>query len=116
MDEIVIESLSLQTRIGVNQWEQAIDQCLLVDLHLYVDFKAINDHIDETINYDLISQHINAYVTKKSFQLIETVANDIAQEILTNFPIQQVKIVVNKPYALKQAKNVRVIAIRSKTV
>lgn len=111
---MIIESMHLKTRIGVNHWEQKIDQSLLIDLHIYYDFANINDAIGETINYDAICQHIEEYVTQKSFKLIETVANEIATELLKQFPIEQVKIVVNKPHALKQAKNVKVLATRAR--
>ena len=113
MDEIVIESMLLKVRIGVNQWEQKIDQTVILDLHLYHDFSMAGDNIAETIDYDALCQHIQNYVDNKSFQLIETLANTIASEVLTNFPLQQVKIIVSKPHALRQAKNVKVIATRS---
>ncbi len=114
VDEIIIESLKLSAYVGINQWEQKIKQTLLVDIHLFYDFSHTNDKIEETINYDALCQNIEAYVEQRNFQLIETIANEIANEIFTQFPVQRVKISVSKPYALRQAKNVKVIAIRLK--
>lgn len=114
MDEIIVESLSIAAYIGVNQWEQKIKQNLLIDIHLYSDLSNVKDNINETIDYDSLCLHINDIVTQTSFQLIETVANEIAIGILNQFPIKQVKIAVNKPHALRQAKNVKVIVTRSR--
>ena len=45
MDTIFIKGLSITTRIGAHEWEQQIQQRLLIDLSIPVDFKGINDEL-----------------------------------------------------------------------
>ena len=114
MDEIVIESLTIKASIGVNQWEHKIKQLLVVDIYLYCDFTDINDDINKTIDYDELSRNVESYCEQCKFKLIETVANNIALELLNQYPIQKAKVSISKPHALRQAKNVKAVAIRSK--
>lgn len=108
MDSLQIKGLTLTTRIGVFAWEQQIEQRLLIDITIPADFSTCNDCLSETIDYEKLCQQVTYYVESKSFQLIETVANEIAELIKTEFKVEQVSISVSKPHAIKNAANVQV--------
>ncbi|CDZ77688.1 Dihydroneopterin aldolase [Legionella massiliensis] len=112
LDSLHIKGLAVETHIGVHAWEQQILQRLLIDITIPADFSACEDELSKTIDYDRLCQLVTAYIETNSFQLIETVADKIANLIKTEFKIQQVSISVSKPHAIKNAANIQVNVTR----
>lgn len=108
MDKIFIESLQLKTIIGVHEWEQKLPQTLIIDLILYRNFEKIDDVVEQTIDYDALTKFVEEFITNRTFKLIETVANQVADQLLAKFPIDRITVKVSKPHALRSAKNVKV--------
>ncbi len=75
---LVIKELTVLAQIGVHAWEQSIKQNLLIDIHIPSDFTHCDDNIAKTLDYDALCQAITHYVESNSFQLIETVAQNVA--------------------------------------
>jgi 7,8-dihydroneopterin aldolase/epimerase/oxygenase len=63
MDLVLIESLGVDTVIGVYDWERTITQRLVLDLELATDIRpaAADDDIALTLDYAAISEHIAAF-------------------------------------------------------
>jgi dihydroneopterin aldolase len=116
MDKIEISDIKLNTLIGIYDWEQQTPQALLLDIALQTDAKKIAeaDNIAHAIDYDKLVQHIFNFVETHHFQLIETLAEHIAQEILSHFPTPWVQLTLHKPGALTQAKDVAITIERSR--
>lgn len=112
MDQLTISGLSVLTRIGVHQWEQAIDQRLLIDIKIPTDVSNCQDELTNTIDYDQLCKQITTYVESNQFALIETVANNVAELIKTQFLVTQVTIQVTKPHAIKNATSVGITVTR----
>lgn len=112
MDTLIIKSLSVSTKIGVYAWEQRIKQQLLIDINLTADFSVCQDDLNNTIDYAALCGQITQFVESKSFKLIETVANEVADLIKQNFKIEQITVGVSKPHAIKNAANIQVIIQR----
>jgi dihydroneopterin aldolase len=112
MDQLDITGLSVFTKIGVYAWEQAMEQRLLIDISIPCDSSHYRDELSDAIDYDKLCQTVTAFVESHAFALIETVANQIAQLIQTNFAIQQVTVRVAKPHAIKNAANISVTVRR----
>lgn len=112
MDKLEIKALSVMTHIGVYAWEQKILQRLLIDITIPVDLSACNEELDKTIDYDKLCQTVSAFLASNSFQLIETVANRIAQLIKEEFNVAEITVSVSKPQAVKNAANVSVTVTR----
>ncbi|MDP1601886.1 MAG: dihydroneopterin aldolase [Legionella sp.] len=112
MDSLDIKGLSVNTRIGVHNWEQRIAQRLLIDINIPADLSACNDEIDKTIDYDKLCQRVTEHVESNAFKLIETVANTVAEIIKNEFNIAQVTVSVSKPHAVKNASDIRVTVQR----
>lgn len=111
-DTLVISGLTIATRIGVHEWEQRIDQKLLIDISIPVDLSICNNELSNTIDYDALCQCVTAFVESNAFTLIETVAEQIAALIKERFNVMQLKVSVSKPNAIKNAANVCVTIIR----
>ncbi|KTC86067.1 MULTISPECIES: dihydroneopterin aldolase [Legionella] len=112
MDYLDIKGLTIATRIGVYAWEQQISQRLVLDITIPANFSACEDKIDQTIDYSTLCQLITDFVESNAFQLIETVANQVAQLIKKEFNLEQVTVSVSKPHAIKNASDVRVTVTR----
>lgn len=112
MDSLLIENLSLETRIGVHDWEQRIMQRLLISITINRDFSTCDETLANTIDYAALCQQIGHFVTSNQFQLIETVANQIATLIKTNFLCDTVTVKVNKPQAIPNASAVCISVTR----
>ena len=108
MDLLQISALSVMTKIGVHAWEQKILQQLSIDLSIGTDFRECQDKLENTLDYDKLCQTITEFVSSNSFALIETVAEEIARLIKTNFKVEELSVTVHKPQAIKNAKSVSV--------
>ncbi|CAM3747258.1 dihydroneopterin aldolase [Rheinheimera salexigens] len=117
MDIVFIKQLQINTVIGVYEWEKNIQQRLLIDLELSTDIRiaAANDDIRQALDYAIIAERIKQFVTAKPIELIETVAEQVANLLLTEFATLSVKVTVCKPDALSDAQTVGVTIIRSAT-
>lgn len=114
MDIIFIEQLCVMTTIGVYDWEQRIRQKLIFDIEMEWDNRkaAASDDVKECLNYAEISDAVVQYVEKNRFALVERVAEEVAELLLTRFPSPWVRIKVSKPNAVAQTKHVGVIIER----
>ena len=82
MDIIFIRDLRIDTVIGIYDWERAIKQTLSFDLEMATDIAraAASDCIDDTLNYKAVAKRIIAFVEDSDFQLVETLAERVAEE------------------------------------
>ena len=112
MDTLNITALKVNTKIGVYAWEQRINQQLLIDMSLNADFSNCQDELNNALDYAALCETVTQFVESKSFQLIETVANDVAQLIKETFKVSQLTVAVSKPHAVKNAANIQVIVQR----
>ena len=87
---------------GVLSDEQNLGGKFEVDVDLYCDLSkgAKSDHLKDTINYERVYDCIHTIVLKRKHFLLESLASDIANGILMNFPfVQNVTVRVRKPGA-----------------
>ena len=112
MDMLHISALSIKTHIGIHAWEQRILQQLLLDIRIPTDLTKCNNQLENTIDYDQLSQRVTAFVESTTYTLIETVAESVAQFIKDEFHIAELTLSVSKPHAIKNAGNVSVTITR----
>lgn len=109
-DFIEIEDLLVRTIVGINPDERENRQDVLITVRLEADLRpaARTDSIDDAINYKSIKKSIIAFVEQSSFQLVETLAEEVAQVCLKDSRVQRVRVHLRKPGALRFAKTVGV--------
>ncbi|BBG59948.1 Dihydroneopterin aldolase [Providencia rustigianii] len=114
MDIVFIEQLSVITTIGVYDWEQKIEQKLVLDIEMGWNNKpaAMSDNVDDCLNYALVSQRIIDHLENNKFALVERVAEEVAQLLLNEFKSPWVRVKVSKPGAVVRAKNIGVLIER----
>lgn len=110
MDIVFVNKLQIDTVIGVYEWEKSIKQTLVIDLQLATDIRtaAAGDDLAHTIDYAVVCEKVQQLVQAKPLELIETVAENIANLLLTEFPAKAVLVRVGKPSAVKAAATVGV--------
>lgn len=98
MDVISIKALKISTIIGVHPHEKLVPQRLIVHIDLPVDatLPAQNDDLEKALDYDKVCQRIRDFAQNHTFELIETFAERLAQELLGNFNILWIKLRVEK--------------------
>lgn len=114
MDIIFLRELTIETVIGIYDWEREIKQSVVFDLEMAADIKksAKTDHIDDTLDYKAVAKRVISFVEDSSFQLVETLAERVTEIVLNEFEIPWVKLTLNKAGAISGAKGVGVIIER----
>jgi dihydroneopterin aldolase len=109
-DVIFLRELTVEVVIGIQEWERRVRQVVKIDLEMAADAKraALTDRIEDTLNYKLVAKRITAFASESRFQLVETLAERIAGLVLEEFAVAWVKVTVNKPGAIRGAKDVGV--------
>ncbi len=117
-DIVFIEQLSVITTIGVYDWEQTIEQKLVFDIEMGWDNVAAakSDDVNDCLSYADVSEAVISHVEGQRFALVERVAEEVAELLLSRFNSPWVRIKVSKPGAVARAANVGVIIERSKNL
>jgi len=110
MDIVFIKQLKVETTIGAYEWEKTIKQTLLLDLEMAWDNRApaAQDDLTKALDYASVSQRITSWLELQQIELIETVAEQIAQLLLNEFSINWLRLTVHKPDAVSNAAGVGV--------
>lgn len=114
MDIIYLNDLKIETVIGIYDWEREIKQIVVLDLDMATDIRkaAASDAIDDTLNYKAVSKRLIEFVGASEFQLVETLAEEVANILLNEFNVPWVRVKINKKGAVRYAGDVGVIIER----
>jgi dihydroneopterin aldolase len=114
MDIIFLRGLKIETIIGIYEWERRIRQTILLDLEMATDIRkaAASDAIEDTLDYKALSKRVTQFVENSDYFLVETLAERIAEVILTEFPTPWVRITLNKKGAISGASDVGIVIER----
>ncbi|TDC77120.1 dihydroneopterin aldolase [Streptomyces hainanensis] len=101
MDVIALHGLSAKGYHGVLPHERAEGQTFVVDVRLGVDTRAAaaDDDLAKTVHYGVLAEQITAVVTGEPCDLVETLAQRIADRCLGHQPVQWTEVTVHKPQA-----------------
>lgn len=117
MDYITITGLKFSACHGCLDFEKQTPQDFLVDARLYLDLApaGCSDDLNQTVSYAAVSADIKSIVCGPPKQLIEAVAEEIADRLLKKYPLAAVRITVHKPQAPldEEFTDVSVTIIRS---
>lgn len=116
MDKVFVKGLKTAAYIGVYEWEHKQPQPLLFDLTMLWDQRAAaaTDAIEQALDYDRLSKAVVQLVEARPRQLIETVAQEVAELILHEFLVSEVTVTVYKPQAVAAAQTVGVEITRQR--
>ena len=97
-DEIEIRRLKVSAHIGVPDEERAAaqDLWLSVWMHPAQGFTGLADEVENTVDYHRVSIELAELASAKPRRLIETLATDIAEHLLSSHPLSSVEVKVEK--------------------
>ena len=98
MDLITISDLEVHYRVGVTEAERAQPQRLLLSVAMEHDFTQAggSDDLADTIDYHAVAQQLLHFGDDCHWELLETLATDIASMILDDFKARRVTVEVKK--------------------
>lgn len=98
MDRILIDDLRVLTLIGALPHEREAVQPLRVDLSIGVDLRDAgrSDELDDTVNYGLVAERITDLANEAKHVLLERLATDIADTVLSFDRVEEVDVIVTK--------------------
>jgi dihydroneopterin aldolase len=114
MDIIYLHDLRIETTIGVYSWERQLKQTLIFDLEMGTDIRAAghSDSIRDTLNYKDVSKRLVSFVQQSQYQLVEALAEAIAQILSDEFKLPWFRLKINKKGALRNVRDVGIIIER----
>ena len=104
-DELSILGIECYAHHGVFEHERRDGQIFRIDLTLGVDTApaAASDDLRDTVDYGSLVDQVSAAVTRDPVDLIETLAQRIADTCLLDSRVEWVRVTVHKPDAPIQA-------------
>jgi dihydroneopterin aldolase len=116
MDTVRIRGLKVETVVGVHAWERKVPRPVVIDLDLAADVAraAKHDALKDALDYAAVAQLVSEFVTTSDFQLIETLAERLAEKVQKNFGVAWLRLEVHKPGAVAGAAGVSVSIERGK--
>ncbi|WP_210503489.1 dihydroneopterin aldolase [Nocardioides xinjiangensis] len=100
-DELAVTGIECFAHHGVFDFERREGQVFVVDLVLGIDTRpaAASDDLAETVNYGMLVTDVKAAVERDPVDLIETVAQRIADVCLLDGRVQWARVTLHKPDA-----------------
>lgn len=114
MDIIYLNDLRIETVIGVFDWERRIKQTVILDLELGYDIRRAGqtDDLADTLDYGKVAERTRAFVENSQYQLVEALAENLAQLLLREFSLPWLRLKINKQGAVPGVNGIGVIIER----
>ena len=108
MDIIFLRELKIDTLIGVYEWEKRVPQTLQIDLEIAIpsSLACQSDNIDDALNYADVVRDIQKALASRHYNLLEALAESIAQILIEDFKAPWVKVSVAKLQAIRGSRMV----------
>ena len=109
-DRIFLRGLTAECIIGFIDWERRVKQTVVVDLEIPVDCRhaALTDAVADTVDYKKVAKRVLAFIEASEFKLVETLAQRLALLLLEEFPLEWIRLSINKPGAIRNSRDVGV--------
>jgi FolB domain-containing protein len=116
MDQIFIKNLVARGVIGVNDWEREKPQEILINVVLFADLERAgeSDDIQDSVNYRTVAKKLLKHAETSLRYTVEALAADLACLCLAEPGVEKVRVVVEKPGAVRFSSSVGVMIERTK--
>lgn len=116
MDVVRIKGLKVETIVGVHEWERRLPRPVVIDLELATDAAraARSDRLGDAVDYHAVAQAVSECVAAARPQLIETLAQQVADRLIKDFGVTWLRLELHKPGAVPGASDVSVAIERGK--
>ena len=116
MDRVFISDLIARGIIGVNDWEREKPQEVSINIVLFADLHEAgrSDSLEDSVNYRTVAKLVLAHAETAQRQTVEALAADVARLCLEQPGVQQVRVRIEKPGAVRFSRSVGVEIERSR--
>ena len=113
---VFVKGLVLNAYIGAYESEQGVTQPIRIDFEADVLEPAnpVSDSLDDIVCYDRMTQGIKAIIAEGHIKLVETLAERIADLVMSHPMVISVMVRIVKPKAIPEAEAAGVEIIRTK--
>lgn len=100
-DRIMLRGLRVRGHHGVFEHERRDGQDFVIDVVLFVDTRAAgrSDDVNDTIHYGVLAEALAADVARDPLNLIEALAQRLADRCLADPRVEEAEVTVHKPQA-----------------
>jgi dihydroneopterin aldolase len=100
-DRIMLTGLRVRGHHGVFEHEKRDGQDFLVDVTVWIDLDtaARTDELADTVDYGALAARAAEIVGGKPRDLIETVATELASDVMNDDRVHAVEVTIHKPNA-----------------
>lgn len=98
LDRIFVHDYVLDVEIGVHHNEKGVTQRVRfsVDIDMADHADALEDDIARTLDYDYVINGVKSIIARGHINLVETLAEEVAQHCLAHPRTSAVKVVIEK--------------------
>ncbi len=99
---IKIKNLRLKTNLGIHDWEQNFERQIIINAEIETDNESSlkSDKIEDTIDYQVITENIQNLIANNRFKLIEKMAQEILEIIMSDQRVKRCKVELDKVGAI----------------
>ena len=99
MDKVSLHGIDVYAHHGVHPAERELGQRFVIDVDLWTDCgpAAATDSLAQALDYTAVHRCITESTAGTTFQLIEALAGHLCRLLLESFPVEKVKVTVQKP-------------------
>lgn len=116
MDIIFLKEFKIKTLIGIYPWERKIPQTIELNLEITLPSQQASKTgcIEDALDYSQVVRRISTMLNQQHFSLLETLTENIAQLILTEFDAPRVKVCAAKLDVIQGVKQLGICIERSR--
>ena len=105
---VFIRDLEVSGSIGIYDEEKRAPQRIVINVDLVVEEGQADDRIESVVSYEEVVKAIEAIVAEGHVNLVETLAERIAQSCLADARVVEAVVRVEKPDIISNARSVGV--------
>jgi len=106
--KILISDLTLLISIGIHDFEKTKKQEVKFNISIDINSSLVpnENNLNSIVNYETIVKAITKLSKNKHYELLETLAEDIFDELFKNINIQKIKLKIEKTQIIKNTSAV----------
>jgi len=114
--KILISDLNLLISVGIHNFEKTKKQEVKFNINIDINpsLFPVKNEINSIVNYETVIKIITKLTENKHYELLETLAEDIFDELFKNINIQKIKLKIEKTQIIKNTSSVGIEITKKK--
>lgn len=101
MDKIIISDMQVYAYHGALKEENVLGQVFYISLEMELPLKeaGLTDDLTKGVSYAEVYERVESHAKNNTYKLIEALAENTAKLVLSEFPVEKIKVRIRKPQA-----------------